>query len=101
MRSFQSLAILTTGLMAVAIVKGTCGRVFGPDQVLAAGPELTAPRVIRVYSPDTSDFANPERGFYKGFAPFFLETERTPLRDAGLSALRPQGMTIGNIRRGR
>lgn len=42
----------------------------------------------------TDNFPNPERGFYRQFVPFWLNTERYPLDLATLSALRSDGISL-------
>jgi hypothetical protein len=93
MRSPQSRTILTI-FLAAAIAGTTGAREFREQPGGMPVPGADSTSVVRTYVPDGSDFTNPERGFYKSFAPFFLNTQRQPLRNSGLTTLRAQGITV-------
>ena len=59
--------------------------------LLGAGQDR--PAEVPTYVPSTEDFPNPERGFYKGFAPMFLGTTHDPLDAAFLATLRLQAIS--------
>jgi hypothetical protein len=46
------------------------------------------------YAPSDTNFPNPERGFYKQLAPFWIGEQRTPLEPNELLALRSEGISM-------
>ena len=46
------------------------------------------------YAEDTSDFPNPERGFYRQLTPMWLGTVRTPLNAQALAQYRTEGISV-------
>ncbi len=49
------------------------------------------------YAPTDENFANPERGFYKQLAPFWLGEQKDPLEGNELLLLRRQGISIVRV----
>ncbi|MGE3957085.1 MAG: DUF4832 domain-containing protein [Vicinamibacterales bacterium] len=62
--------------------------------MLPARTLLAQEPVITTYRTSTEVLANPERGFYRGKAPLFVGTERQPLDERVLRALRSEGITL-------
>ena len=50
--------------------------------------------VTREYAPTDEDFANPERGFYRQYTPFWTRTERRPLGSQSLAKVRQEGISL-------
>ena len=80
------MKLLVFGTVSVAIALCTVG-----------GP-LTRGRTVGsnhagVYTPSSENFANPERGFYRASAPFFLGARRAPLTTAVLQDVRNEGLS--------
>ena len=68
-----------------------------PQGTPATGPgssRRVAGALSRPYTPSDEDFPNPERGFYRQYSPFWLGTQRFPLDDRVLAALRQSGISL-------
>lgn len=84
-RSPSLLTVASLLLAALAIERGS----GAPPARHTTQPADTA---TVVYQPSLENFPNPERGFYRQVAPFFLGLQRYPL--TSLSYLRAEGMSL-------
>jgi hypothetical protein len=50
--------------------------------------------VTREYAPTDEDFANPERGFYRQYTPFWTGTTRRPLSSQSLAKVRQERISL-------
>ena len=61
---------------------------------LAAALSAAQPTGLVTYSEDSSNFPNPERGFYRQRAPLWLGTDRFALASSDLATFRGEGITV-------
>jgi hypothetical protein len=61
---------------------------------LAAAVSSAQPAGLVTYSEDSSNFPNPERGFYRQRAPMWLGTDRSGLASSDLATFRAEGITV-------
>lgn len=90
-RARGAAAVMVAGVLALSTL-GAAGPPSGrtrPD-----GESDGQVEARQVYAPLDGDIANPERGFYRQFVPFWLGTQRFPLADAPLAAVRQEGLSM-------
>jgi len=87
---FAGAVVARVGV-CVASAAPAAGATAFVHQIAAPGPGSAA---IRVYAPVDGDVPNPERGFFRQFTPFWLGTQRLPLDDLTLAAMRAEGLSV-------
>src|SRR5687767_11598338 len=55
---------------------------------------IAQPASVVTYVEDSSNFPNPERGFYRQRTPLWLGTDRSPLASSDLATFRAEGITV-------
>jgi hypothetical protein len=80
--------------VALACALGTAGAAPG-RAARAAGRQVepTATQTV-TYQEDSSNFPNPERGFYRQLTPMWTGEARFPLSSSALAAYRSEGITL-------
>lgn len=82
----------TVVLISVGACAGRAAAGVGPAARRQSPAAVFA--ATHVYPPAVDDVANPERGFYRQFTPFWLGTQQIPLTDAALAAVRQDGLSL-------
>jgi hypothetical protein len=67
--------------------------VSGPDSRPEREQEVAASQTV-TYSEETSNFPNPERGFYHQLTPMWTGTARFPLNATTLATYRSEGISL-------